>query len=137
MKDFRNDLVSRRCNDEYGAHSDGFLIFEVHDIIRLVKEIMAVRESMLKGKSLVTIKKTHMHAMQYLLSAVCKNPAAAHGGIAREYLEQFKGKLLTYAHDTTQRKAWEAFKEFLKRCGVSLPPVLPVPSPLIMHAYSN
>jgi hypothetical protein len=112
---YRHDIV-QSCEE---GHTGGYLIFEMVNIVRFCKEIMYVRESMLKGKSLATIRKTHSHAMQYLLSAVCKHPGSrANRGLSEHYAEQFKGKLLTYAHDTTPRKAWEAFKEFLKRCGV-------------------
>jgi hypothetical protein len=108
----RYDIL-RPCE---GACKDGYMMFEVVDIVNLVKEIMHVRESTLKGKLLVSIREAHRQAMQYLLSAVCKKPVAARNSMAFAHLAtQLNGRLLTYAHDKKQRRAWEAFKEFLKR----------------------
>ncbi len=105
--------VVRPC--EADACKEGYLTFEVVDIISLCKEVMLRRESTLKGKWLVTIREAHRQAMQYLLSAVCKKPVTSRNSTVVAHLSQMKGRLLSYAHDKKQRRAWEAFKEFLKR----------------------
>jgi hypothetical protein len=107
----QHDMV--RCHDS--TCKDGFLIFEVVDIVKLCQEVMRARESTLKGKWLTTIRDAHIAANEYLVSAVCKKPVALRGLVASVYHEQLNGKLLTYARDKKQRRAWEAFKEFLKR----------------------
>jgi hypothetical protein len=97
----------------YSACHEGFITFEVVDIVKLCREMMRERESTLKGKWLTTIKEAHSHACEYLISAVCKKPGAARGAGSKDL--KLKGKFLTYSRDKKQRKAWEAFKEFLKR----------------------
>ena len=105
----RQDMVICR----YSACHEGFITFEVVDIVKLCREMMRERESTLKGKWLTTIKEAHSHACEYLISAVCKKPGAARGAGSKDL--KLKGKFLTYSRDKKQRKAWEAFKEFLKR----------------------
>jgi hypothetical protein len=105
----RLDMVICRDNT---CH-DGFLMFEVVDIVQLCREMMRVRESTLKGKWFSTIKEAHSQACEYLISAVCKKPVAARGAGSHDL--QVNGQFLTYSRDKKQRKAWEAFKEFLKR----------------------
>ncbi len=107
----RDDIL-RFCEAE---RKRGFLAFEVTDMVRLCKEIMHVRENTLKGKWLASIQDAHRQAMQYLLSALRKKKVAIPGSIYAAHVVQAKGRLLTYAHDKKQRRAWEAFKEFLKR----------------------
>ncbi len=107
----RDDIVRIRESCKH----EGFLTFEVVNIVKLCREVMTVRETALKGKWLATVQEAHSNAMQYLISAACKRPIGTRGSQAAEFLNQLQGKLLTYAHDKKQRKAWEAFKEFLKR----------------------